>query len=92
MPQARKSYSILGILCKYATDSLENIPKTGKIEGIVTIRWKMGKKKPQGFQSEHKRQITEKGCKTHVPQRSLRHNLQQVGRGSNLDVHQQMNG
>ena len=46
----------------------------------------MGKKKPQRFQSEHKRQITEKGCKTRVPQCSPRHNLQQVGRGSNLDV------
>ena len=29
---------------------------------------------------------------THVPQCSLQHCLQQLGHGSNLDVHQQMNG
>ena len=30
--------------------------------------------------------------KTHVPRCSLQHCLQQLGHGSNLDVHQQMNG
>ena len=30
--------------------------------------------------------------KTHAPQRFLQHYLQQLGHGSNLDVHQQMNG
>ena len=30
--------------------------------------------------------------KTHVPQCSLQHYLQQLGRGSNLDVRWQMNG
>ena len=30
--------------------------------------------------------------KTHVPQCSLQHYLQQPGHGSNLDAHQQMNG
>ena len=30
--------------------------------------------------------------KTHVPQSSLQHYLQSLGHGSNLDVHQQMNG
>jgi len=30
--------------------------------------------------------------KTHAPQRSLQHYLQQLGHGSNLDVHQQVSG
>ena len=33
----------------------------------------------------------QKSKKTHVPQRSLQHYLQQLGHGSNLDVCQQMN-
>ena len=30
--------------------------------------------------------------KTHVPQCSMQHYLQELGHGSNLDVHWQMNG
>ena len=34
---------------------------------------------------------TPQSRQTHTPQRSLQHHSQQLGHGSNLDVHQQMN-